>query len=122
MTARGLLSIRAIVQARAGRAPEALEAARELLAWPNAPYAPLYAARACAIAAASLGPSRPADRAEYLKTAVQGLRRAIAGGIVQSNLLPFAPEFAIFRDDPEFTALIRPAPSGAGSQRTASAP
>lgn len=118
-TARTVLNHRALALARAGRAAEALEAARELLSWPEAPIAPVYAARACAIAAASLGPSRAADRSEYLKTALEGLRRAIAGRVIRRGLLPVVPDFAVFRDEPEFIALSRPDP---GPKRPASAP
>ena len=106
--ARGLLNVRAVRLARTGRGAEAVEAARELLALTDAPLAASYAARACTIAAAAPGRSRPEDRAECIKTAVLALRRAIANGTVSAPLLPFDPEFAALRDDPDFIALTRP--------------
>jgi hypothetical protein len=73
-----LLEFRAVALARSGRAALAAEAAAEVLTIRDAPFAPVYAARAYAFAAASLDRSQSDLKSKYKTASVAALRKTIA--------------------------------------------
>jgi tetratricopeptide (TPR) repeat protein len=107
-TAAALLELRAVALARSGRAALAAEAAAEVLTLRDAPFAPLYAARAYALAAASLDRSQSDIKSKYIRASVAALRKTIATTILQAQRFPFDPDFDVLHDDPEFIALTHP--------------
>ena len=100
-----VLALRTVHLARSGRAALVADAARELLAIPDAPQVCVSAARAYALAAASLDPSQSELKTAYIKSAVAAIRQTLATTKLKAALFPFDPDFKVLRDDPDFIAL-----------------
>ena len=104
--AAGVLQLRPVALGHAGRAALAAEAASELLTLPNTPLSPLWAARAYALAAASLDKSQAETRTKYAKAAIAALQLALANATARAPMLPYEPDRAALGDDPEFVAYL----------------